>query len=67
MSEKAKEKPELSPAGRQAATARQERLAVALRANLGRRKTQARERAAPSDGSNGEPPPPQPSPSRREG
>ena len=51
MTEKPKEKPELSPAGKRKAGARQERLAAALRANLGRRKAQARERA---DGPPGE-------------
>jgi hypothetical protein len=45
MTDKAKGKPELSPAGQRKAVARQDRLAAALRANLGRRKVQARERA----------------------
>jgi hypothetical protein len=40
-----KDAPQISPAGARTAQARQERLAAALRANLGRRKAQARERA----------------------
>jgi len=40
-----KVKPPQSPEGLRAAKAREERLAAALRANLGRRKAQARERS----------------------
>lgn len=46
MEEKAKEKPHLTAAGERAALARQKRQADALRANLVRRKSQARERVA---------------------
>ena len=42
---KPKDKPQLSAEGARAAQQRQERLAAALRANLGRRKAQARQRA----------------------
>lgn len=45
MSEKAKEKPGLTQAAKRAAQAREERQAAALRANLLRRKAQARDRA----------------------
>ena len=48
MTEDSSKKPALSPAGERAAAARQKRLAAALRANLGRRKAQARERAEPA-------------------
>jgi hypothetical protein len=37
----------MTPEGTAAAKRREERLAAALRANLGRRKAQSRERAAP--------------------
>jgi hypothetical protein len=47
MTEEAVKKPQLSPAGTRAAAARQKRQAEALRANLLRRKSQARERAEP--------------------
>ncbi|HEV8016088.1 MAG TPA: hypothetical protein VGP48_11170 [Stellaceae bacterium] len=46
MSEKPKDQPQHSAAGMSAAEAREARLAAALRANLQRRKTQARERDA---------------------
>jgi len=49
MTEKAKEQPRRSAAGDRAAEEREARLAAALRANLHRRKAQARERAAPPD------------------
>jgi len=48
MTEETSKKPVLSPSGERAAEARQKRLAAALRANLGRRKAQARERAEPA-------------------
>jgi hypothetical protein len=44
MSEKPKDEPQRSVAGKRVAEAREARLAAALRANLQRRKTQARER-----------------------
>jgi len=46
MSDTPKHRPHLTVAGRAAAERRQERLAAALRANLGRRKAQTRERTA---------------------
>jgi len=46
MDSKPKDKPGPSPAGERAAMARKDRLAAALRANLARRKAQARERTA---------------------
>ena len=46
MTEGGNKKPQLSPAGERAAEARRKRLADALRANLVRRKAQARERDA---------------------
>jgi hypothetical protein len=49
MSDKPKEKPALTPAGERAARAREERQAAALRANLLRRKSQARDRAGPPE------------------
>jgi hypothetical protein len=45
MTEKTVKKPQMSPAGERAAAVRQKRQAEALRANLARRKSQARERA----------------------
>ena len=47
MTEETAKKPQLGPAGERAAAARQKRQAEALRANLLRRKAQARERAEP--------------------
>jgi len=47
MSEKPKEQPRRSDAGARVAEEREARLAAALRANLHRRKAQARERVAP--------------------
>ncbi len=47
MSEKPKEQPHRSDAGERVAEEREARLAAALRANLHRRKAQARERVAP--------------------
>ncbi len=47
MSKGAPDEPHLTPEGERAAQAREERQAAALRANLVRRKAQARERAAP--------------------
>lgn len=44
MTEREKPSPHLTEAGAAAALRRQERQAAALRANLGRRKAQARER-----------------------
>jgi hypothetical protein len=44
MTEKPKERPQVSAAGEQASLRREERLAAALRANLSRRKAQARQR-----------------------
>jgi hypothetical protein len=41
-----RDKPHMTPKGAAAAKRREERLAAALRANLGRRKTQSRERDA---------------------
>jgi hypothetical protein len=48
MTDKPKEAPQRSAAGAHAATAREARLAAALRANLHRRKAQARERTEPA-------------------
>ena len=48
MNEQKKPSPRLTPAGEAVASRRQEKLAAALRANLGRRKAQARERAEPA-------------------
>ncbi|HWI27818.1 MAG TPA: hypothetical protein VN668_12670 [Stellaceae bacterium] len=48
MNEQKKPSPRLTPAGEVAARWRQEKLAAALRANLGRRKAQARERTEPA-------------------
>ena len=48
MPDSSKAPPRLTPEGERAAAARQERLAAALRANLGRRKAQSRERSAPT-------------------
>ena len=45
MSDEPKPPPRLTRRGTDAASARQARLAAALRANLGRRKAQARQRA----------------------
>ncbi len=50
MTEKDNPVPHLTAAGAAAAQRRQERLAAALRANLGRRKAQARERRAEPEG-----------------
>lgn len=50
MTEKAKEQPKLGAGGATVAAERQQRLAAALRANLARRKAQARTRDARSDG-----------------
>jgi len=50
MSKGAKEKPHLTPEGERAAEARAERQAAALRANLLRRKAQARDRATAPPG-----------------
>ena len=50
MTEKAKEQPKLGAGGATVAAERQQRLAAALRANLARRKTQARTRDARSAG-----------------
>ncbi len=47
MTGKTKTPPRATEAGEAAAKAREERQAAALRANLARRKAQARERAAP--------------------
>lgn len=47
MTEKPKSPPHVTPAGAAASGRRQERLAAALRANLARRKAQARQRGAP--------------------
>jgi hypothetical protein len=44
MVDEAKDLPQLSPAGAAAAAQREARLAAALRANLSRRKAQARQR-----------------------
>ena len=44
MTEKPKERPQVNAAGEQASRRREERLAAALRANLSRRKAQARQR-----------------------
>jgi hypothetical protein len=46
MSKGSKQEPHSSLEGERAARARQERLAAALRANLARRKAQARQRVA---------------------
>jgi len=62
MTEDGSKKPALGAGGKRAAEIRRKRLADALRANLGRRKAQARERDASS-----ELPPTSPSPSRGEG
>jgi hypothetical protein len=68
MTAKSTEMPELGPAAKRAAERREERLAAALRANLGRRKSQARERGDDiPGGGEAAPPPSQPSPSREEG
>lgn len=46
MADMPKQRPHQTPSGRTAAGRRQERLVAALRANLARRKAQARERSA---------------------
>jgi hypothetical protein len=67
MTGKSTEMAELGPAARRAAERRAERLAAALRANLGRRKSQARERdEGPLAEAEPAIPPAQPSPSRGE-
>ena len=55
MSEKPKEQPHRSDAGERVAEEREARLAAALRANLHRRKAQARERVAPPPASDPKP------------
>lgn len=50
MTDKAKQQPKLGAGGAEAAAERQQRLAAALRANLARRKAQARTRDARSAG-----------------
>ena len=58
MSERSRKPPRLSEQGRAARETRRLRLAAALRANLAKRKTQSRARAAaeePAGGQDGEP------------
>lgn len=50
MSSEEKSRPSATPRGKAAREAREKRLAQALRANLGRRKAQARSRAEPETG-----------------
>jgi hypothetical protein len=49
MPKSEKTPPRLTPESERAAAIRQERLAAALRANLGRRKAQSRDRATASE------------------
>jgi hypothetical protein len=59
MADREKPPPHMTPKGVAAAKRREERLAAALRANLGRRKAQSRDRAAA--------PPPAPEPAKEGG